>query len=212
MAATYRLKGFGWLALLAAVALGCYLVSLQVAAEHRRLDDANARIAVAQRDLRALETEFDTRANLAQLERWNGDTLALAAPTAAQFVASDAALAALDPTGPGQVRTAALLVPTVAPAAVAPPLPTRPATAPAEPLPVAVARVEMPRPAVIPAVEMVAPTGRAAPALARAVEAARGMVAVARVRPQAVAMLDRQLLSPTTFGDLASGARREAQR
>ncbi|MEJ8629019.1 hypothetical protein P0F65_02305 [Sphingomonas sp. I4] len=105
-----------------AVVLGFYLVSLQVAAERKKLDDVNARIATAQRDIRALETEFDTRANLVQLEKWNGDTLALTAPIAGQFVGDEAQLASLDVThGPaaGTVQTAALLVPSQ-PAPVAP--------------------------------------------------------------------------------------------
>ena len=221
MTAAYRLKGIGWFALLAAVALGFYLVSLQVAAERKRLDDVTGRIAQARRDIRALETEFDTRANLRQLERWNGDTLALAAPTAAQFVADDRALAALDPNAAGQpdVRVAALVVPALGPVftpkpalAAAPAIAT--AAAPSAP---AAPRVERVAAAVAPpmvqrAALTLAPSGRGAPAMARLAEAARGAVAVAKVRPQAVAMLDRQLLSDTTFGDIMSGARREARR
>ena len=79
MMAAHRLRGIGWMAVLVGIVLGFYLVSLRVAAERKKLDDVNGRIAAAERDIRALETEFDTRANLAQLEKWNGDTLALAA-------------------------------------------------------------------------------------------------------------------------------------
>jgi hypothetical protein len=61
------------------------------------------------------------------------------------------------------------------------------------------------------AVQAVAPTGRNAPALARLAEVARGAAAVAKVRPQAVAMLDRKLLSDTTFGDIIASARAEAR-
>ncbi|GAA3249494.1 hypothetical protein GCM10020258_03600 [Sphingomonas yabuuchiae] len=114
MTAAYRLKGIGWFGSCVAVVLGFYLVSLQVAAERKKLDDVNGRIAAAQRDIRALETEFDTRANLVQLEKWNGDTLALTAPVAGQFVGDEAQLASLDVTrGPaeGAIQTAALLVP-----------------------------------------------------------------------------------------------------
>lgn len=93
MTAAYRLRGIGWFISSVVVVLGCYLVSLQVAAERKRVDDVNRAILQARRDIRALETEFNTRANMAQLERWNGDVLALAAPTADQFVADDAALA-----------------------------------------------------------------------------------------------------------------------
>ena len=127
MTAAYRLKGVGWFGGCVAVVLGFYLVSLQVAAERKKLETVNGQIRSAERDIRALETEFDTRANLAQLERWNGDTLALSAPTAGQFVASESALASLDvnqiggPAG-ATVQTAQLLVPSlpVAAAAAAP--------------------------------------------------------------------------------------------
>ena len=114
MTAAYRVKGIGWFGSCVAVVLGFYLVSLQVAAERKKLDDVNGRIAAAQRDIRALETEFDTRANLVQLEKWNGDTLALTAPVAGQFVGDETQLASLDVThGPteGAIQTAALLVP-----------------------------------------------------------------------------------------------------
>ena len=226
MTAAYRLKGIGWLAVLAAVLLGFYLVSSQVAAERKKLDRLNANIASAERDIRALETEFDTRANLAQLEKWNGDTLALAAPTAAQFVRDPAALASIDPnatTLPG-TQVAALVVPSLAvaptpervdvtapaPAPAASPV-ARPAATPVRaPEPVRMAAASA-RP-VTPDARQVAPSGREAPAIARAAEAARATVAVAKVRPQAVAMLDRKLLSDSTFGDIMSGARREAGR
>ena len=217
MTAAYRLKGIGWFAVLVGVVLGFYLISLQVAAERKNLDGMNRAIAAAERDIRALETEFDTRANLAQLEKWNGDTLALAAPVAAQFVSDDAALATLDPNRPGlsNVQTAALVVPAYAVPAMPEPVPP-PAAAPTPSL-VAVAavasKVTAPRPsAVTEAIRTVAPSGRHAPAIAKLAEAARATAAVSKVRPQAVAMLDRKLLSDTTFGDIMSGARREAGR
>ena len=84
-----------------------------------------------------------------------------------------------------------------------------PTPAPA-PEPVRVAAVEPARTTPADAIRTVAPSGRSAPAIARAAEAARATVAVAKVRPQAVAMLDRKLLSDTTFGEVVSGARREA--
>lgn len=236
MTAAYRLKGIGWMAVLLGIVLGFYLVSLRVAAERKTLDGVNARIESAERDIRALETEFDTRANLAQLEKWNGDTLALAAPTAAQFVRDDAQLASIDPNQlPGiGIKTAALVVPSmpVAPVAIAPAPAQVAAVTPAPaPLSVKVAAVQVavatppsaPNRSTAPArskvklvqtavAEAVAPTGRAALVMARLAEAARGREAVARVRPQAVAMLDRKLLSDTTFGDILSGARAEARK
>ena len=197
MTAAYRLKGIGWFAVLAAVALGFYLVSLQVAAERKRLDDIDGRIATARRDIRALETEFDTRANMRQLERWNGDTLALAAPTAAQFVVDDAALASLDPTARIQPLKTALVVPAIGASAAPPPLTGLPSTTRHEAMPTTQR-----------AALMVAPEGHAGPATVSMAELADEGRATTKVRPQAVALLDRMLLS----GTIAAAARREARR
>ncbi len=208
MTAAYRFKGIGWFGGCVAVVLGFYLVSLQVAGERKKLEQMDRRIESAQRDIRALETEFDTRANLAQLEKWNGDTLALSSPTAGQFVGDEAQLAALDLTAPaiggvpGQatVRTAALVVPAGAPAPVAMTLVAANAPRPAAPAATA-ATTTVQRTAA-------AATVRTADAsVARQVAVA----AVARVRPEAVALLDRKLLSDNTLGDILSGARAEAR-
>ncbi len=219
MTAAYRLKGVGWFGGCVAVVLGFYLVSLQVAAERKKLETVNGQIRAAERDIRALETEFDTRANLAQLERWNGDTLSLSAPTAGQFVTSEAALASLDVNQIGQngVQTAQLLVPSM-PAAVpsagdaaAP----RVMTAAVQTAAVTTPQMTTPqmtgalRPAVIRAAVRASASAEAA--IVRSVASER-MAAVAKVRPQAVAMLDRKLLSDTTLGDILSGARAEAGR
>ena len=218
MTAAYRLKGIGWFGSCVAVVLGFYLVSLQVASERKKLDDVNARIAAAQRDIRALETEFDTRANLVQLEKWNGDTLALTAPVAGQFVGDESQLASLDVTqGPaaGAIQTAALLVPSQPqPAPVA--QPDMPVAAPAAAKPIApapvvrLAKVELPKAQIVKAVsERVVATKGAKPA---PIATVRTAAAVAKVRPQAVAMLDRQLLSDTTLGDILKGAKSESRR
>ncbi|KTT97495.1 hypothetical protein [Sphingomonas sanguinis] len=218
MTAAYRLKGIGWFGSCVAVVLGFYLVSLQVAAERKKLDDVNARIQTAERDIRALETEFDTRANLVQLEKWNGDTLALTAPIAGQFVGDEAQLASLDVTrGPatGAVQTAALLVPSqpapVVPLPDAAPTQTAAAAKPNAPAPVVrLAKVELPKPQVVKAVsERVVATRTPKPA---SIATVRTAAAVAKVRPQAVAMLDRQLLSDTTLGDILKGAKSESRR
>jgi len=116
MTAAYRLKGFGLLGGGVAATLALYLVSVQVAAERTRLEQVSVKIVEAERDVRALETEFDTRANLSQLERWNGETLALVAPTAGQFLRGGAQLASISfdgrDAGPqAGMRTAALVVP-----------------------------------------------------------------------------------------------------
>ncbi|WP_454279534.1 hypothetical protein [Sphingomonas sp. Marseille-Q8236] len=219
MTAAYRLKGIGWFGSCVAVVLGFYLVSLQVAAERKKLDDVNVRIRTAERDIRALETEFDTRANLVQLEKWNGDTLALTAPVAGQFVGDEAQLASLDVTrGPesGAVQTALLVpsqpVPVAQPDAMAA-VPA--ATKPSAPAPVVqLAKVELPKPQVVKAVaERIVARGDAAKAGKPApIATVRTAAAVAKVRPQAVAMLDRQLLSDTTLGDILKGAKSESRR
>jgi len=227
MTAAYRMKGVGWFGGCVAVVLGFYLVSLQVAAERKKLEAVNGQIRVAQRDIRALETEFDTRGNLAQLERWNGDTLALSAPTAGQFVVSEAALAALDVNSlrADGVQTAALLVPSGAGSVVSTPtVPVTAAPAVVKLAPVQMAQVTAPRamnvairaasktalkPVVIRA--SVSTPRSAEAALVRAAKTER-LAAVAKVRPQAVAMLDRKLLSDTTLGDIMSGARSESRK
>jgi hypothetical protein len=194
MTAAYRLKGLGWFASCTAIVIGFYLVSLQVASERNKLDSLNGKIRTAERDIRALETEFDTRANLAQLERWNGDVLALSAPTAGQFVADEAQLAAVSfrpgAAGP-DLRTAQLVVPAAPVIPVAPEPQLAQAARPAAP--VAVAQAAPARPAVA--------------RVARVAQAVRAAVAPKRE----VAMLDRKLLSDSTLGSILSGARAESR-
>lgn len=177
-------KGFGWLLCGVIVSPGLYLVSSAVAAERGRLEAVDRAIVGAQRDIRGLETEFDTRANFAQLERWNGDVLALSSPQPQQY-AQLASLDTFDAQRDG-VQTAALLVPS-APGGIVDAAATT-ATATAAPQPV----LDSP-----PAVAEVATTVRQA---------------VASGKAQAVAMLDRKLLDDSTMGDLLSGARAETVR
>jgi hypothetical protein len=79
----------------AGAALGCYLVSLNVASERASLEDVENRIVLAQRDIRLLQTEIGTRGRLAQLEKWNVKVLALSAPAANQFLDGGFQLATL---------------------------------------------------------------------------------------------------------------------
>lgn len=201
--AVSNFKGFGWLLCFATVSPACYMVSSQVAAERGRVEAMEQAILDAKRDIRGLETEFDTRANLAQLERWNGEVLSLSAPRPEQYLASDAALAALQPMQ-GGMHYASLVVPSatdVAQAVVAP---------------VEQPKVAITMPAKTPAVLQTAPAVQTAPAgVQKAV--ATNVVRVAAVAPsstsrarvQKVAMVDAGLLSDATFGDLVSGARSE---
>lgn len=98
----HRFRAVGWVAVVASAATGLYLVSLQVAAERGKLEAVEHQIVLAQRDMRQLQTELGTRASMRQLERWNGEVLALSAPKAAQFVQSGTQLVSLnlDDTSP----------------------------------------------------------------------------------------------------------------
>ena len=91
-------RGFGSLISAGAVAgaaLGFYLVSLRVASERAALESVESEIALAQRDIRLLQTELGTRGRLAQLERWNVRFIRLSAPSADQFVDGGFQLATL---------------------------------------------------------------------------------------------------------------------
>lgn len=207
------LNGFGWFLTGVVVAPACYLVSSQVAAERSKVEAVERAIAKAHKDIRGLETEFDTRANLAQLERWNGEVMRYTAPTPAQFLSSDAELAALRPLeGDGMAeRYAAMVVPQGMPDVVAGAAVASDAVAPARtaaaatPAPVvAVARVEA-----APAPRRAA-TDRAAPAATAAATPGRAKPVAAR--DEAVAALDRKLLKDSSFGDLMQGVRAEARK
>jgi hypothetical protein len=91
-----RFKAVGWVAFVAVAATMLYLISLKVAAERGKVEAVEAQIASALRETRQLQTELGTRASMRQLERWNGDVLALSAPKASQFVRDGAQLVALD--------------------------------------------------------------------------------------------------------------------
>jgi len=173
MAAANGFRGLGWLITGVIVVLGCYMVTSRVAAERARLDEVNGRILQARQDIRGLETEFDTRANLVQLERWNGGYLALQAPSATQYVAGETQLASLDkPVGVVTPVNAVLrdVIPsaTLQTAVLQSPTPVQTASA-SEPV----------------------------------------RAAIAKGKGEAVAMLDRKLLSDTTLGDLMRSARAE---
>lgn len=89
-----RLRPIGWVASASGAALCFYLVSLQVAAERAALEGVEHRITTTRHDIRRLETEFGARASLRQLEAYNGEVLALTAPTAKQYVNNPMQLAA----------------------------------------------------------------------------------------------------------------------
>ena len=91
-------RSFGSLFMVAScagAALGCYLVSLRVASERAALENVEARIVLAQRDMRMIQTEIGTRGRLSQLERWNAGAFSLSAPAANQFLQGSFELAKL---------------------------------------------------------------------------------------------------------------------
>jgi hypothetical protein len=92
-------RGFqpvAWVAAIGTAALGCYMLSLQVAAERSELASLENRILRTQQDIRSLQTEVGTRGRLQQLEHWNAEVLALSAPIAGQFLESGLTLARFD--------------------------------------------------------------------------------------------------------------------
>ncbi|MFV0622846.1 hypothetical protein ACBY01_02380 [Sphingomonas sp. ac-8] len=237
--AAFGFKTLGWCLCVAVVAPAFYLVTSQVAAERARVDSVERAIVKARADIRTLETEFDTRANLAQLERWNGDVLSLAAPRAEQFVGGEAMLAQLPGRTPGNdVQFASYVVPSApvvltatamanaaaeaaaakaaaaAGTVVAAPVETASAApAPKKPAaaPTATAKaVAAPRkPTAAPVATASAATAPRKPAAAP-VRTAAAPARPAERKAQAVAMLDQTLLSDRTLRDLARGARAEA--
>jgi len=94
-------KSVIWVATVGGAALGCYMVSLRVATERNELAKVERQIIAAKRDIRSLQTELGTRGRMTQLEQWNAEVLALAAPSSAQFLKDEFTLARLyrnDPT------------------------------------------------------------------------------------------------------------------
>ena len=139
-------KSVIWVGAVGGAAIGCYMVSLQVATERAELTRVEAQIIAAKRDIRTLQTELGTRGRMSQLEQWNAEVLALSAPTAAQFLPDQVTLARFDQPEPtidersAQVRMASAETGAEAPAAAAaaPSAPVvravAPSAAPAQPV------------------------------------------------------------------------------
>ena len=126
-----RFRAVGWVAGVAAAALSCYLVSLQVAAERAQLMTMERKILAARQDIRQLQTELDTRSRLVQLERWNADVLGLQAPQVSQYARGETQLAAyVAPRATPRVIEASLEVPARHEAPVVTPVSARRAPAP----------------------------------------------------------------------------------
>jgi len=119
-------KPVAWVAAIGTAALGCYMLSLQVAAERAELASIERRIVRTQQDIRSLETELGTRGRMQQLEHWNAEVLALSAPVAGQYLENSLTLARFDTRDTAgqlheQVRLASAEAAPATPAAAAQP-------------------------------------------------------------------------------------------
>lgn len=141
--ALYGFRGLGWFVCGVVVAPACYVVTSQGANERAHLQKVESGIAEAKKEIRALETEFNSRANMSQLEAWRSEYASLGAPTDGQYLASEAQLADLDKTAAPAPQMASLTVPASAPAAQPQPA-VEQVKAPA-PLARAVAKVDLPK-------------------------------------------------------------------
>lgn len=214
--AVHGFRGLGWFLCGVIVAPTCYMVTSHGAAERAKLRAMDSAIVQAHKDIRGLETEFDTRANMAQIERWNGDVLAMNAPQPQQYLASASGLAALDQPaaavpGDAKVETAALVIPTgqrpVETAAAAQPVATASA-APAK----AVASKPVATASLAPAKPAPSTVVRVAQADAKPVQDLDRLIR--KIDKARLAQPDRPLLSAATISDLRRVAKREqtAQR
>ena len=116
-----RFRSVYWVAIALLPALLCYLATQRVAAERDELAKVERAITRTRLDIRNLETELGTRASMAQLERWNSETLNLVAPGADHYVSGNVLLASL---AGGPLRVA----PVVAPPQVAAPVQVGPSS------------------------------------------------------------------------------------
>lgn len=221
---TQRFRPVVWVVGVAAAATMLYMVSLQVASERGRLEAIDARIAETRREIRQLQTELGTRANLRQLERWNGEALALSAPSAEQYLADEGALGSFD-QGVLAGKTDAPAVMFAEAAAL-----TRAAdvVTPAAERPVLISS-SVPAPTVAsqpktkPSIEATAKrpvsqtalveTDRATKLTKRDREVQKILASSAPARsgaPRTVASINKELLDRTTLGDIGRGATAEA--
>ena len=201
-----RFRPVVWVVGCAVAATALYTVSLGVASERTRLEELDHKIAMTRRDIRQLQTELGTRASLRQLERWNGDVLALSAPKAGQFRATEAALKTID--GSTLPTDSFAPPPVMVAAAVRTTTPVAPVSTPAK-----VASAQ-PKAAVV-------QTASAEPAVRKVVAAhkseklAADTPVVTDKRPttkaQRFAMLDRALVDKRTFGEILARAEAESR-
>ena len=200
-------RSVGWVAGVGAAALGCYMLSLQVAAERAELASVERRIVAARQAIRSLQTELGTRGRLQQLEHWNAEVLALSAPVAGQFMDSPVTLARLEVREPGlderaQVRLASADTSAAQPAQ---PAPQRAVVADA-PAPAAQAEPLVRRASI--ATEPTLPGA----ASARPAEVRRASLATEPRTAAAPAATRRETVRPRREAEPRSAAREESRR
>jgi hypothetical protein len=213
-------KPIGWVAAVGTAALGCYMLSLQVASERADLSNLQRRIVATRQQIRSLQTELGTRGRLQQLEQWNDEVLALAAPVSGQYLHSSVQLARFVTTTPGALAAPAEIRMAAAGAAPAP-APAVPAAAPAPRHAVADARsVAAPPPLERPMVQRTSltvtadaapspPPPPAAPARTRTAAAHATAPRPAPARTDAPAGHPPALLDARTLREIGSAARAE---
>jgi hypothetical protein len=192
-------KSVGWVAGIGAAALGCYMLSLQVAAERADLARVQGRILQTRQAIRSLQTELGTRGRLSQLESWNADVLALSAPVAGQYVENEVVLARLETRSDPVDDAAPVRLASAETGAVAP----------AAPSPAAQAAVRQAVAAPSPAPAQPAPVVRRA-SLASSAPPARQASATAPSRAAPVRAVS--LLDPRTARELGETARSERRQ
>ncbi|MCJ8159182.1 colicin transporter [Sphingomonas sp. LaA6.9] len=215
-----RFKSVGRVLGGAVAAMALYLITSQVAAERTELERVNRQILTAKKDIRRLQTELATRANLRQLERWNGDVLALTTPDADQFLSGEVQLASLDRSGitPGPRYAPTTMVT----AMVAIPDDALPASTPAtnEPAdrPASAARRELAAESAKPEKKSQTSTAKAQKPKAAPVKVAAVSSEKPRVDPKKaekekkLARLEDKLLDDRLMGELTKKARAEGGR
>lgn len=188
----HKFRPVVWVVGCAFAATALYTVSLGVASERTHLEDLDQQIAVTQRDIRQLQTEMGTRASLRQLERWNVEALALSAPKAGQFRATESALKSIDG---GTLPADGFTPPPVMVAAA-----TRAATVPTAP---AAQKIAMASPA---AASAPASTSKAVGSKPQATPSK-----VTAAKAQRFAMLDRALVDKRTLNEILVRAESESR-
>ena len=128
-------KPVGWAAAVGGAALGCYMLSLNVAAERAELAKIEREIVMAKQEIRSLQTELGTRGRLQQLEHWNAEVLALSAPSNAQFLDDAVTLARFETHEKSFEEKAKVQLASAEAARPAPRVQAQPEIAPARKLP-----------------------------------------------------------------------------